>query len=225
MMTPRARSARRNERYPWRHHGKLRLVDHGVFRKGTDPDPLLDGLPRTRAELSCFSCSNNSTRLPDGSSTRRLFAADTCYDIVLPGDYGAGEPPVPIPNTEVKPCRKRSLNNPPLPAALEVARQRLGAHLSARTATSSLSISPRTGSGGTSSSSSPGSAAARSTRRQRRSCGGPAREWRHAPVRRVGQGGPRKRNLSRSPCPWTRPASSTAPTPCSASRTSRAGAH
>ena len=24
---------------------------------------------------------------------------------ILPGDYGAGEPPVPIPNTEVKPCR------------------------------------------------------------------------------------------------------------------------
>ena len=24
---------------------------------------------------------------------------------ILRGDYGAGEPPVPIPNTEVKPCR------------------------------------------------------------------------------------------------------------------------
>jgi hypothetical protein len=28
-----------------------------------------------------------------------------CWQIILPGDYGAGEPPVPIPNTEVKPCR------------------------------------------------------------------------------------------------------------------------
>jgi hypothetical protein len=44
--------------------------------------------------------------------TVSFFAATTFRDIsfflllsrLLPGDYGAGVPPVPIPNTEVKPC-------------------------------------------------------------------------------------------------------------------------